>query len=572
MSGYIVRIALTAIVVISAASAQRTTATLFGTVTDPSGALVPAATIRLTNQGTGAGFTVTADAQGAFTLSFVPVGHYTLEVEAAGFKLYRDTNVRLSAGQQLQLRVALELGAPTESVVVTAEAPIIENATASLNERFERLQLTELPQSRRDFAQLLGLQNGYRPSRQGLIQFNGLASGGNSVTVDGTDGSSDSETPSTSMFQGFNLISVVSQEAIQEVAVSKGAMSAEIARTFSTNINVITKGGTNELHGTLFHLWQNDILNARNAILGPQQAKPVVRFNQFGGSLGGPIRKDRLFYFFTYEGYRMSNRGLQVGQTPTPQLREAAIRAVPAYRAVLDLFPLPTEPYAPTAEVGLFRGLRPTQATDDHLVVRGDYRASDSDLVAVRYIRDTPDRTEPRYMINPRVFSGTTNSVNANWIHGAPGYSNELRFGHNRNHTTRIDEIHTKGVAAVEVQGLFDTQGETLEIDGSTSSIENVHSRPIGRHTLKAGGVWLLRTPGRYNEEVPIFRYRNAAAFLANTPNRVTFTFGQPRYHARTWELGWFLQDDIRLSQRLMLNLGLRYEYYSVFKERAGRL
>lgn len=556
----------------SLAFAQRTTATLFGTVVDPSGAVVPSATVRLTNNETGAQFAATTDGQGAFTLSFLPVGAYVLEVEATGFKLYRDNQLRLSAGQQSQLRIALELGAPSESVVVSAESPLIENATPSLNDRFARLQLTELPQSRRDFAQLLALENGYRPSRQGLVQFNGLASGGNSVTVDGTDGSSDSETPSTSMFQGFNFISVVSQEAIQEVAVSKGAMSAEIARTFSTNVNVITKSGTNEVHGSLFQLWQNDILNARNAILGPTERKPVVRFNQFGGSLGGPLRKDRLFYFFTYEGYRMSNQGLLTGQTPTPQFREAALRAQPAYRAVLDLFPAPTEAYTPSANVAVWRGLRPTQATDDHLVARGDYRFSDADSVAVRFIRDTPDRTEPRYMVNPRVYAGTTNSVNANWIHGAAAYSNELRFGHNRNRTERTDQIAKLGIAAVEVQGLFDTQGEVLEINGSTTSIENVSFRPHGRHSLKLGGIYVLRTPGRFNEEVPIFRFGNAQAFFNNTPNRVTFTFGQPRYHARAWELGWFFQDDFRLSPRLMLNLGLRYEYFAVFKERDRRL
>ncbi len=552
--------------------AQRTTATLFGTAVDPSGAIIPSVTVRLVNNETGVRFSAASDAAGNFTLSFIPAGVYTLEAEARGFKLYRDTQVQLSAGQQLQLRLALEVGAATESVTVTAEAPLVDNASPSLNDRFQKLQLTELPQGRRDFAQLLGQQNGYRPSRQGLIQFNGLASGGNSITVDGTDGSSDSETPSTSMFQGFNFISVVSQEAIQEVAVSKGAMSAEIARTFSTNINVITKSGGNELHGSLFHLWQNDRLNARNAILGPTERKPVVRFNQFGGSLGGPIRKDHLFYFFTFEGYRMSNQGLYTGQTPTPQFREAAARAVPAYRAVLDLFPEPTEAYAPGANVAVFRGLRPTQATDDHLVTRVDYRLNDANLLAARYIRDTPDRTEPRYMVNPRVFEGITNSVNANWIHGAARFSNELRFGHNRNRTERTDQIHTRGVAAVEVQGLFDTQGEALVINGSTTTIENVHSRPLGRHSLKMGGIYVLRTPGRYNEEVPIFRFGNAQAFLANTPNRVTFTFGVPRYYGRAWELGWFFQDDFRVSPRLVLNLGVRYEFFSVFKERDRRL
>lgn len=557
----------------SAAWAQRTTATLFGMVTDPSGAGVPGAAIRLVNHSTNAVVTGQSDSTGTFTVTFIPVGVYRVEVEAAGFKAYRQAGLSLSAGQQLQLPVPLEIGTPSESVEVTAEAPLVENASTALADRFSRLQLSELPQGRRDFAQLLGLQNGYRPSRDGLIQFNGLASGGNSITVDGTDGSSDSETPSTSMFQGFNFISVVSQEAIQEVVTSKGAMSAEIARTYSTNINVITRGGTNQFHGSLFELWQNDVLNAKNAIQGPTERKPIVRFNQFGGSLGGPVKKDKLFFFFTYEGYRMSNQAIQTGQVPTPSFRAAAVAALPAYRAVLDLFPQPNQPFADNANVAVWRGTRPTTAQDNHLVARGDYRLSNADSLTVRYIRDTPENSQPRYMDNPRAYQGLTNSVNANWIHGAQRWTNEARFGHNRNQTDRVDQIHTLGrIPAVEVQGLFDTQGEALTINGSTTSLENVVSVIRGRHTLKFGGTHVIRTPGRFNEEVPIFRFGSAADFLANRANRVTFTFGTPRYHGRAWEIGGFLQDDFRINSRLMLNLGVRYEYFSVFKERDGRL
>ncbi len=475
----------------SLAYSQRTTATLLGIVKDPSGAGVPAASLRLIDEAMGSRFAAETDQTGSFTMSFIPVGTYRIEAEAKGFKTYRNSDIVLSAGQQLQLTISLEIGMSTESVVVTAEAPLVENANATQSDRMTRLQLSELPQGRRDFAQLLGLQNGYRPSRDGLIQFNGLASGGNSVTVDGTDGSSDSETPSTSMFQGFNFISVVSQEAIQEVAVSKSAMSAEIARTYSTNINVITRSGTNQFHGSLFELWQNDILNAKNAILTASQPKPVVRFNQFGGSLGGPVKKDKLFFFFTYEGYRMSNQSLQTGQVPTPEFRAAAVRAVPDYKAVLDLFPQPTEPYAPAATVAVYRGNRPSQATDNHWVGRGDYRINDNNLLTARYIRDTPENISPRYMQNPRTYIGATDALNVNWIRSSSRWTNEARFGHNRNQTDRVDEIHTKGpIPAVEVQGLFDTQGEVLRINGSSTSLEELVSLNVGRHSIKFGGIY----------------------------------------------------------------------------------
>lgn len=562
-----------ALLVVPSALAQRTTATLFTTVTDSSGAAVPGAAIVLVNPSTGARLGASTGAAGDSVISFIPVGEYTMEVEAKGFKIYKRTGLSLSAGQQLRLLVELEVGASAESITVSSEAPLIENATAAQNDRFSRLQLSELPQGRRDFAQLLGLQNGYRPSREGLIQFNGLASGGNSVTVDGTDGSSDSETPSTSMFQGFNFISVVSQEAIQEVSVGKGAMSAEVARTFSTNINVITRGGTNEFHGSLFELFQNDALNAKNAILAANAPKPIVRFNQFGGSLGGPVKKDKLFFFFTYEGYRMSNMQIVRDQSPTQAFRDQAIRAIPSSKPVLDLFPLPNLPIANNANVGLYEGQRPATASDNHLVFRGDYRLTDRDSFTVRYIRDTPENSSPRIMDNPRRYIGSTNALNANWIHGSTTWTSETRFGHNRNQTDRADQMHAEGrIPAIEVQGLFSTQGESLVINGSSTTAENVVSKTIGKHSLKAGGMYVMRTPGRYNEEVPIFRYGNAADFLANRANRVTFTFGVPRYHGRAWELGGFFQDDYKVTSRLILNLGVRYEYFAVFKERDGRL
>src|SRR4030095_5216111 len=164
---------------------------------------------------------------------------------------------------------------------------------------------------------------------------------------------------SLSAFQGQNIINVLSQEAIQEVNVSKGVISAEMGRAFSGNINLITKGGTNEFHGSLFENWQNDVLNARYALLAPTASKPPIRFNQFGGSIGGPVIKDKAFFFFAYEGYRQSNFTIQTALVPTPEFKAQAIAAVPAYAGILGLFQAPTEPYAAGAASALWRGPSP---------------------------------------------------------------------------------------------------------------------------------------------------------------------------------------------------------------------
>jgi hypothetical protein len=282
--------------------AQRTTATLYGLVQDPSSASIPNAAILITNEQTAAKFEATADSRGEFTLSFLPPGNYTLEAAAAGFKTFRKSAIRLDSAQQIRFPISLEVGAATERITVTAEVAPLQDASPTLNDRLSRQQIAELPQSRRDFTQLLILQPGIRSSGSGLFSFNGLASGGSNVTVDGVDGAGDIETSSTGMFNAFNFINVLSQEAIAEVNTSKGVYSADTARTFGGNINLITRGGTNQFHGSLFENWQNDILNSRYALLAPTQSKPPVRFNQFGGSFGGPILKDRLFFFGVFEG------------------------------------------------------------------------------------------------------------------------------------------------------------------------------------------------------------------------------------------------------------------------------
>lgn len=268
------------------ALAQRTTATIYGLVEDSSGAPVPRADVKLVNVDTGAERAVTSGAQGELSVTFLSPGRYTLETEAGGFKLRRE-ELRVGSGDQLRHVVRLEVGDVRETVTVAAATPVLQNASPTLTDRINRGQVEALPQARRDFTQLLGLQAGARPSSQGAVTFNGLAASGQTVTVDGVDGAGDVETPSLSMFN------VVSQEAVQEVTVSKGVFSAEIARTFSGNINVITRSGTNQFHGSGFYNFQRDELNARNALLAPGSPKPEVKFDQFSGLMGGPIKRDR---------------------------------------------------------------------------------------------------------------------------------------------------------------------------------------------------------------------------------------------------------------------------------------
>lgn len=225
------------------ALAQRTTANIYGLVKDSSGAAVPKINVTLVNELTGTEQEVTTNDLGEFSATFLALGRYTITVRAAGFKTFVQTGLELTAGQQIRYPITLEVGNIAEKIEVTAAAPLLQNASVQITENITPQQIQELPQARRDFTQLLSLQTGMVRNTTEYIQINGLAGVGITVTVDGVDAGGDSESSSLSAFQGANIINVLSQEAIQEVNVAKGVVSAEIGRAFSGNINLISKGG-----------------------------------------------------------------------------------------------------------------------------------------------------------------------------------------------------------------------------------------------------------------------------------------------------------------------------------------
>ena len=557
----------------ASALAQRTTANVYGLVKDESGAVIPGVTVRFTNEATNTEVTTTSNPAGEFSATFLPIGRYTIRAHADGFKTFLEKGLELVASQQLRYSITLALGQVNQQVEVTAEAPLLQNASVQLSDRLNRGQLDHLPATNRDFTALLTLQTGVAESKDKLYTVNGLASAGISITVDGVDASGNAESPLLGMFQSRNMINVISQEAIQEVSVSKGVISADVSRTMSGNFNIISKGGTNQFHGTLFENLRNDRLNARNALLAPTTAKPNVRFNQFGGSLGGPVLKDKAFFFVAYEGYRQSNLTILSGQTPTPEFKAKAIAAVPEFKAALDMFPNPTETYAAGAASANYQGVQPARANDDTLLIRGDYNLGSNNRLSARYQHGHPFNGAPTMLAaNPQEWHFTNDSAYLSWVHSASSWTSETRGGYNSSHTLRQQAYYPTGTSAFQLQGGFSFAAGIMEIIGHSYSMEEVFAKTTGRHTIKFGAIHFVQTPGRHSEKVPVLRYGSAADMLANKPNRVTLTLGNPLFHGRAWHLGGFVQDDFKFRPNLLLNIGMRYEYYSVFKSAENNL
>jgi len=552
---------------------QITTATIYGTVLDSSGAPIAGARVATTDELTGRAFSVQTGATGDFTLAFVPVGKYSITGEAAGFKIEKRSNIQLSAGQKLGLVIKLQVGAITESIEVKAETPLINTISGEQQSVMATgLEVSELPVSRRDWTGLLRLGTGVvQGGRQGIgLSMNGLPPTAFRLTVDGTDSEGDAETPSLSMFGNFNYVKGVSLEAIAEVGVTRGIMPAEIANTMSGNVNLITRSGTNEFHGSLFLNNQTENGNARNQFL---TSKVPLVFNQFGGSLGGPIVRNKAFFFAVYEGYRESAFRALNGNVPSEEFRQQALAAVPSYKPYFDLFPLPTSPTAPGAVTGFFQGAGSMVARDNHVTARGDYSLTPANLITGRYTRGRPHRQTPRVQSgNPQTFEGANEAGTLTWFNSRTSWVSEFRLGYNRNEATRLDGIYALGVPGITCCLGFGTTGETVFKGGSTKSFEEIVGLRRGRHSLKFGGLFLRRLAGRENIEMPEIRYATRDDFLGNRPSLAQVTWGVDDFVVRNWQLGFFLQDDIKVRNNLTVNMGLRYDYLAVPSERDKRL
>jgi len=220
-----------------------------------------------------------------------------------------------------------------DTVEVAAGATLVNTVSAEQREGVGALQVRELPLARRNYTGLLPVgtgitvaSSGAQPGhgdRDGGVRLNGLGRSGTTFTLDGTDANANNEGRSGNMFTNLNYIDIISIEAIQEVQVVKGIIAAEYGQALSGNVNLITKSGTNEFHGSLFENFQSQRLNARNQFL---TYKPPVTFNQFGGSFGGPVVKNKIFFFGAYEGYREAFFRLVSENTPTQNLRDQMIQ------------------------------------------------------------------------------------------------------------------------------------------------------------------------------------------------------------------------------------------------------
>lgn len=324
------------------ACAQETTGTITGTVRDASGAVIPGAGITIHNTLTGAQRHVTSNPEGQYVATALPVGAYEVIAGQQGFKKVTTQGIQLNVDDRLVVNVTLEVGSVTETTTVTANVTVLDTETAATSGLVDSRKVTELPLNGRNWAQLINLQAGVsinNNGNQGSGQFvNGSRGAYNNFLLDGGD-LNDPVVPSgsaagvTGAFTGSAPgINAVSVDAVEEFRVITAGATAEFGRNSGAQINVVTKSGTNAFHGTLFHFLRNRALDARSFFDlnlafqrdGRAIAPPFTQ-NNFGGTLGGPVKKDRTFFFASYEGFRQRQGVSVVNFIPSPNTI-AAIR------------------------------------------------------------------------------------------------------------------------------------------------------------------------------------------------------------------------------------------------------
>ncbi|MCL4402852.1 MAG: carboxypeptidase regulatory-like domain-containing protein, partial [Acidobacteria bacterium] len=310
--------------------AQAVSATIFGTVRDHTGAAVPGAVVSVHNVQTNFKRSVNSGGDGGYYFALLPLGQYSLTVEKQGFSQFVQQGITLQVDQQARVDVTLRVGQITEQVLVTAEAPLVNAVNAETSEVVDRLRVEDLPLNGRNFVQLIQLTTGTTPGAPGDSQnnvvinlfrgptfftANGMRNMYNNYVLDGVDNNENA-------FNAGGIVIMPVVDAIQEFKVSTGNFSSEFGRAAGGVVNVQTRSGTNELHGNLFEFLRNSSFDA-NDFFNNANARsiPDFRQNQFGGTLGGPIRKHSLFVFAASQGWRQRRGLTYLGSVPPAEAR-----------------------------------------------------------------------------------------------------------------------------------------------------------------------------------------------------------------------------------------------------------
>ncbi len=550
------------------AQSQATTGNIEGRVLDPNGAVVPNVNVSATNKDNGFGKTVIADADGNFVFVLLPPGKYTVEAKAAsGFQPATYENVTVNVGGKTSLEITLSVGSGTTVVDVIAEGQGVETSRTSIASTVDERRVINLPTNGRNFLDFVTLTPGIvrDPTRSGDLSVGGQKGTFNSIQIDGASSDNTFFGQSSGRTGSGRAPSQFSIDTVKEFQVNQNGFSAEFGRAAGAVINVVTKSGTNKFSGSAFEYFRDESLNARSPVLvAAGRARPAGQINQFGGTFGGPIRKDKVFFFGAYEGQRSN--------LPNPVVLRS----------------LPFAPASVQALLGPKAASYNIDRKQDTFLGKVDFNINEKNQVWVRFNQQnfTGTNLENSGTLSAVEHTGNSNvktsALTTQWTHTlTQSWINEFRFQFSRDREPGLansdaPEVSVTANAGGINDGTFSFGRNNFSPRETTITryqFINNQTYLTGNHAIKYGADLLFDQifnffPGLFSGSYTFTSYANLAA---NTPSRYRQSFagagttgGTTKPNNR--EYGFFVQDDWRVSPKLTLNLGLRYDYQTIAK------
>ncbi|MBV9266786.1 MAG: TonB-dependent receptor [Acidobacteriaceae bacterium] len=542
------------------AHAQVARTALTGTVTDEQGSRIPSAKVKATESSTGLQRETETNSQGTYSLADLPVGMFRVEIAKPGFATFLVDNVRQDVGQTRTLDAKLNLSGRIEQAEVTEAMVQLDRVDATVGAPIEQKQVDELPINGRNWATLTALVPGATDNGAGdqrTIRFAGHGLDDNNLTLDGVD--------ATAVFnqeQREYVRLTIPLDSIDEFDVKDQTFGADVeGGTAGGQVAVVSPAGSNAFHGNAFDYFRNDAIEARTPFNGPSP-NPFL-LNQFGAAFGGPILRNKLFFYANYEGLRQRLDGTQIGLVPSPSFIAEASLTSPALLPILRAYPGGT---SPTAKANVWNYVAPGRQVDneDSGMIRIDYHYSDKTTGFIRYNSDEAVETTPvGQLIAKTGFDTKFNNGEAEVLHVfTPTLVNEAKFGVNQ------DLYHSATLSPVPytfaVSGFSSLAGSSTSDNPSKaiSGLDDV-SWSKGNHTLKFGFEVKRMFLNQGTSSSGSLTYTSTNNFLNNLAGTAAYTAILPLVRQRKTEYWVYAEDEWKVRPNLTVNAGVRYNIFN---------
>jgi len=557
------------------AIAQVDRAGLDGTITDSSGKVVPDVHVVAEMPDIGLRRETVSSPTGSYDIPELPVGTYTITLDHPGFKTLTFVDVKQVIGRTRTLDATLQVAGGEEHVEVSASSEQMDSSTDALGGRIEKVQADKLPINGRNWATLTGLVPGAVDtggSNQRSIRFAGRGRDDDNFTYDGIDATNIVNQPQ----QPYVRLSIP-LDTIEEFRIDSMLSTAEGGATGGPQLAVTSPSGTNQWHGNAFEFLRNNFFDAQQPVPVTTTPQPPFHLNQFGGSLGGPIVRDKTFFFLAYEGYRQRWGFPLSGYVPSSAFRAAVLADSPELGPIVNGYPLGQAPTS-DPDVDQFVSEGTQVVNENSAMIRLDQRFSEKTTAFVRFNFDRAVNTQPlassgNYLEDLQQLTSAPVNGAIELFHAFnPNLVNEFKFGYNRGTANTYDLNHTGSLYAVSVSGFTTLNNNRIStgVGNSFSWIENL-TWIKSRHTLKAGVEIRRIQLNQGNTESGTITYASTTAFDTNGVSSATLNGTLPVNGLRKTQFYGYIQDEFKWTPNFNLNLGVRYSFFNIFHEVLGR-